>query len=192
MTNFESPSVAKVNEALKAAEIDAAIVELNKNTETIVEAAVELDVEPGAIVQTKVYMVGRRFVLTFIAGDQACQPENIGPALSLRGDVRDPRFEYVRAVTGFPKGGVSPVGLNYTLPTVLDQSLKRFETIYVSAGQPRCLLPLTFDELKKLTGGIVSYNLAKPVPGLEGLNIGKKTVLETAPGSVKESNSETN
>ena len=66
----------------------------------------------------------------------------------------------VKAATGFTIGGVAPVGLDLDLPIVIDVSLKRFGTLYAAAGHPHCVFPVTMAELKKMTGGIVSYNIA--------------------------------
>ena len=46
------------------------------------------------------------------------------------------------------------------VPVVIDVSLKRFDTLYAAAGHPHCVFPVTMAELKKLTSGIVSYNIA--------------------------------
>ena len=57
---------------------------------------------------------------------------------------------------------MSPAGRKSELPTVIDVSLKRFETVYAAAGHPHCVFPTTVDGLKRLTGGIVSYAIAEP------------------------------
>ena len=55
---------------------------------------------------------------------------------------------------------LAPVALALELPTVIDVSLKRFETVYAAARHPSCVFPLSVPELKRLTGGIVSYAVA--------------------------------
>ena len=56
---------------------------------------------------------------------------------------------------------MSPAGRKTELPTVIDVSLKRFETVYAAAGHPHCVFPTTVTALKRLTGGIVSYAIAE-------------------------------
>ena len=68
----------------------------------------------------------------------------------------------VKAATGFTIGGCAPIGHKMELPIVIDVSLKRFDALYAAAGHPHCVFPTTVGELKKLTGGIVSYNIAAP------------------------------
>ena len=69
--------------------------------------------------------------------------------------------DQVKAATGFAAEGLPPVGLAGPLPTVIDVSLKRFATLYALAGHPRYVFTTGVDELKKLTGGIVSYNVTE-------------------------------
>ena len=101
-------------------------------------------------------------MLALIAGDHVCLPENLPRALNLEGEVRKTDAEEVKAATGFSIGGVAPVALALDLPVVIDVSLKRFDALYAAAGHPHCVFPTTVGELKKLTGGIVSYNIAAP------------------------------
>jgi prolyl-tRNA editing enzyme YbaK/EbsC (Cys-tRNA(Pro) deacylase) len=62
----------------------------------------------------------------------------------------------VRAATGFVIGGVAPLAHPAPLPTVIDHSLGRFETVYAAAGHPHCVFPTTILELSLLTGGAVT------------------------------------
>ena len=90
---------------------------------------------------------------------QAREP---APCLNLEGDVRKADADEVQAASGFSIGGVAPVGLTLELPMVIDVSLKRFQILYAAAGHPRCVFSVTVSELKHLTKGIVSYNIAEP------------------------------
>lgn len=54
-------------------------------------------------------------------------------------------------VTGYVRGGISPLGQRKRLPTVLDSSALDFPTIYVSAGRRGLQLQLTPADLITLT-----------------------------------------
>jgi Cys-tRNA(Pro)/Cys-tRNA(Cys) deacylase len=56
--------------------------------------------------------------------------------------------------TGYVLGGVSPLGKKKQLNTVIDQSAKSFETIYISAGRRGLELELSPHDLQKLTVGL--------------------------------------
>ena len=53
--------------------------------------------------------------------------------------------------TGYVRGGISPLGQRKSLPTVIDESAARFETIYVSAGRRGLQVELEPAELVRLT-----------------------------------------
>ena len=48
---------------------------------------------------------------------------------------------------------------------LIDRSLKRFETLYAMAGDPQCAFKISMDGLKRLTGGTVSWNVARLLEG---------------------------
>ena len=165
MTVADSEPVQKVRKALKDAGLDDRVIELDAPLESAAEAAKALETEPGAIVQTLVYVIGKRMVIALIAGDHGLIEENLPPAFFIEGDVRKPSDAEVKGITGFATDGVPPVGSTHQLPTVIDRSLKRFQNVYALAGDPQCVFKTSVTDLKRLTGGIVSWNVAKPLEG---------------------------
>ena len=165
MAIADSEPVKKVKAALKDAGLSDEVVELDEPLEDAAQAAKTLDTEPGAIVLTKVYAIGKRMVLVLFAADHAPVEANLGPAFFLEGDVRQPTDAEVKGLTGFAADCVPPVGLSHPLPTVIDRSLKRFKRVYAMAGDPQCVFRTSVDDLKRLTEGIVSWNIAQPLEG---------------------------
>lgn len=161
---LEDAGVQRVIAALVAAKHPSDVLTLKKTAATAEAAAKSVGCEPGAIVKSLVFLVGDRFALALVAGDRVCAPENLPRALNLKGPARLAEPGEVRFATGFAPGGVAPVGLARRLPCVMDRSLKRFETVFASAGHPHCVFPTTVDQLKAMTGAIVSYNIAAEAP----------------------------
>lgn len=60
--------------------------------------------------------------------------------------------EDVEALTGHPVGGVCPFALKEGVKVYLDESLKRFETVYPACGSPNSAIELTIDELTEISG----------------------------------------
>ncbi|MFD2419254.1 Cys-tRNA(Pro) deacylase [Amycolatopsis pigmentata] len=58
--------------------------------------------------------------------------------------------------TGYVLGGISPLGQRGRLPLVIDDSVKRFETVYCSAGRRGLELELAPDDLISLTDATVA------------------------------------
>ena len=163
MAFAEKESVQRVVAALEAAGLGNRVMELEKTARTAEDAAKAVGAELGQIVKSLAFRVGEQTVLALVAGDHNCAEEALPRVFNLTGAVSKPQAQRVKDATGFTIGGVSPVGLTEPLPIVIDASLRRFQTLYVAAGHPHCLFSASFDELKRLTGGIVSYAIAKPL-----------------------------
>ncbi len=161
-SRLDKNTVKRVRQALGDAGLQDTVRELDDTARSAAEAAWALGVEQGAIVKSLVFTVGNRYVLALVAGDHQCREDQLPKIFQLDGDVIRPAADLVRAVTGFSIGGVSPAGLVAPLPTVIDASLKRFEKVYAAAGHTHCIFETSVDDLKTLTGGLVSYAVAAP------------------------------
>ena len=53
----------------------------------------------------------------------------------------------MRAATGFAIGGVPPLGHDRELPTLVDVSLRRFETVWCAAGTPHAVFSVRTEDL---------------------------------------------
>ena len=67
----------------------------------------------------------------------------------------------VLPLTGYIRGGVSPIGARKSYPFLLDETAILFEVISVSAGIRGCQLVLAPDDLIRITGGIYA-GIARP------------------------------
>jgi prolyl-tRNA editing enzyme YbaK/EbsC (Cys-tRNA(Pro) deacylase) len=127
------PTAAKVAERLRARGLEIEVLELSDSTRTAAEAAAAVDADVGQIVKSLVFTRdGENPFLVLCAGDRRVDT-------GLFGGARAARADEVRAATGYAIGGVPPLGHDRPLPTVVDESLRRFETVWCAAGTPHAV-----------------------------------------------------
>ena len=59
----------------------------------------------------------------------------------------------ITPLTGYVRGGCSPLGMKKRFPTVLDSTAEALETVTVSAGKIGSQIELAPSDLLRLTGG---------------------------------------
>jgi prolyl-tRNA editing enzyme YbaK/EbsC (Cys-tRNA(Pro) deacylase) len=127
---------------------------LDGSTRTAAEAAAALDVDVANIAKTLVFVADGRPLVVVAGGasrvDTARLADAAGGAAVDKADA-----DTVREATGYPIGGVSPVGLPDGLPVLVDEALRPLTPIWAAAGHPRAVYRTTFDELLTVSGGSV-------------------------------------
>lgn len=58
----------------------------------------------------------------------------------------------INAVTGYIRGGCTPIGMKKQYPTVIDQSARQFDEIIISAGRIGAQIIIDPNNLQKVTG----------------------------------------
>ena len=115
--------------------------ELADSTRTAQEAAAAVGVGVGQIVKTLVFVDDGGPLLCLCAGDRRVDTARLGAG------VRQARGDEVREATGFAIGGVPPLGHDRPLRTVVDASLRRFDTVWCAAGTPHAVFPVDTEAL---------------------------------------------
>jgi prolyl-tRNA editing enzyme YbaK/EbsC (Cys-tRNA(Pro) deacylase) len=135
------PTALKVQQRLRDQGLDVTVSELADSTRTAGDAAAAVGVEVGQIVKSLVFADGDGPMLVLCAGDRRVDTTRLG------GDVRSAKADEVREATGFAIGGVPPLGHERPLRTVVDASLRRFETVWCAAGTPHAVFEVATDDL---------------------------------------------
>ncbi len=151
----------RVEAALRAGGATGEIRELDDSARTAAEAAQALGVPIGAIVKSLVFASDGAAVLVLASGDHQVDTTKIADVLGTD-SVKRADAELVRCATGFPIGGVAPVGHPQPLTTVVDEHLASFDVVWAAAGTPHAVFPTTYDELVRVTGGRPADVAARP------------------------------
>ena len=140
----------EVRQFLNSHGVETMIQSFTDSTENAYLAAQALGVEIGQIVKSVLFLADGEAVLVLMSGDMNVNTKKLKKLLGVK-KIRIADAETVVAVTGYPVGAVPPVAHRQTMRTYLDESLKRFSTIYPAAGTTKNMFSTNFDELLQLT-----------------------------------------
>lgn len=143
-------SLEKAESYLKEAGFLDHVIELKESTATVALAAEALGVEPGMIAKTMSFLQGEQPVLILTEG--TAKVDNRKYKDTFHAKAKMIPFEQVEEVTGHAPGGVCPFGIKDGIEVYLDESLKRFETVYPAAGDDHSAVRLTIPELEEVSG----------------------------------------
>ena len=131
----------RVQDELQARGLEAEVRELADSTRTAQEAADAVGVELGQIVKSLIFVAADGPVLCLCAGDRRVDVAKLGDG------VRQAKADEVRSATGFAIGGVPPLGHDRPLHTVVDASLRRFQTVWCAGGTANTVFPVDVEAL---------------------------------------------
>ena len=134
-------SLEKAESYLKEAGFLDHVIELKESTATVALAAEALGVEPGMIAKTMSFLQGEQPVLILTEGTAKVDNRKYKDTFHVKAKMIP--FEQVEEVTGHAPGGVCPFGIKDGIEVYLDESLKRFETVYPAAGDDHSAVRLT-------------------------------------------------
>lgn len=126
------------------------VIELADSTATVAMAAEALGVEPGMIAKTMSFLQGEQAVLILTEG--TAKVDNRKYKDTFHAKAKMIPFDEVERVIGHAPGGVCPFGINDGVEVYLDESLKKFATVYPAAGNDHSAVKLTIPELEQVVG----------------------------------------
>jgi len=133
-----------------AAGVTGPFLEFDASTKTAVDAARALDCDVGAIASCLVFVLDEEPIVILKSGAFRVDLAHFSSLAGGR-ETRRATPDEVRAATGQPIGGVSPVNWPGTLRVFIDDSLAAYEQVWSACGTPNAVFATTFDELTTLT-----------------------------------------
>ena len=122
------------------------IIELEESSATVQLAAEALGVEPGMIAKTMSFLQGEQLVLILTEGTARIDNRKYKDTFHIKAKMIP--FEEVEEIIGHAPGGVCPFGVKEGIKVYLDESLKRFDTVYPAAGNDHSAVRLTIEDLE--------------------------------------------
>lgn len=143
-------AIEKVREYFKSLGIEDRIQEFSVSSATVELAAQALGVEGARIAKSMSFMVDGHAVLVVAAGDARIDNRKFKDFFHTKAKMLSP--DEVNSLIGHAIGGVCPFAVNEGVVTYLDESLKRFETVFPACGSSNSAIGLTVEELEKYSG----------------------------------------
>lgn len=133
--------------------------EFDVSSATVELAALALGVEGARIAKTLSFKKDDSCILILAAGDARIDNHKFKDKFHMKAKMLAP--EEVLSIVGHPVGGVCPFGINDGIDVYLDESLKRFETVYPAVGSANSAIELDLDELYKYSNAIEWIDVCK-------------------------------
>ena len=139
--------------------IEDRVREFDVSSATVELAAQALGCEPCRIAKTLSFLVDGRAVLIVAAGDARIDNPKYKARFGTKAKMLTP--EEAETLVGHAVGGVCPFAVNEGVKVYLDESLKRFPTVFPACGSSNSAIELSIAELEKYSGFVSWVDVCK-------------------------------
>ncbi len=144
-------SIEKVRAYFRRFGMEDRILEFSVSSATVELAAQALGVEGARIAKTLSFKLGERVLLVVCAGDT--RVDNRRYKERFGGKAKMLTHDEAAELIGHAVGGVCPFAVPETVEVYLDESLRRFQTVYPAAGSSNSAIEMSMEELERFSGG---------------------------------------
>lgn len=127
-------------------------MEFPVSSATVELAAQALGTAPERIAKTLAFKKDDGCILVVAAGDARIHNRKFRETFSMKASMLP--AEVVSALTGHAVGGVCPFAVNEGVEIYIDESVRRFQTIFPACGSSNSAIEVTIDELFNLSGAL--------------------------------------
>ena len=152
-------AIERVREYFTEKGVDDRILEFDVSSATVELAAQALGCEGKRIAKTLSFHFDGRVVLIVAAGD--AKIDNPKYKAEFHAKAKMLSFDEAEALIGHAVGGVCPFAVNEGVEVYLDESLKRFETVFPACGSSNSAIELTIPELEEHSGFVKWIDVCK-------------------------------
>ena len=150
---LEKAAVRRFKEAADSLGVTGEISILAETARTAIDAANGLGIEVGQIASSLIFKLPSGNPLLIItSGRPRVNTDLVARNLDIP-ELGRADANYVKEVSGYSVGGVSPIGW-ITTPeiTLIDQALNDYEIVWAASGHPHAVYPTSYTELIACTG----------------------------------------
>ena len=157
-------SIEKVREYFASLGIEDRVREFEVSSATVELAAIALGCEEARIAKSLSFVLDDGPILVIAAGDVKVDNKKYKQYFGAKAKM--PSFDEVESLIGHGVGGVCPFAVNEGVRVYLDESLRRFETVFPACGSASSAIELTIPELEKYSSFVAWVDVCK-LPEIE-------------------------
>ena len=148
-------SIAAVREYFVQFGMADQVLEFETSSATVELAAQAVGVIPARIAKSLSFKVEDKAILIITAGDAKVDNAKFKAHFHTKAKMLTP--EEVTELVGHAIGGVCPFAIKDGVEVYLDESMRRFETVYPAAGSSNSAIEMTCEELEKYSSNFVEW-----------------------------------
>lgn len=152
-------AIGKVREYFAQFGMEERIQEFVVSSATVELAAAALKCEPARIAKTLSFYTPDGAILVVMAGDARVDNPKFKAQFNTKAKMLSP--DDAESLIGHAVGGVCPFAVNDGVRVYLDDSLKRFETVYPACGSSNSGIGLSIGELEKYSNSCGWVDVSK-------------------------------
>ena len=152
-------SISTVRSYLAAYGLQDHVIEFPVSSATVALAAEALGCDGAHIAKSLTFHGTDCTLLIVAAGDARIDNRKFKDKFHFKAKM--PTADEVLEMVGHPVGGVCPFGINEGIPVYLDESLKRFETVFPAVGSGSSAIELNLEELYEYSKALEWIDVCK-------------------------------
>ena len=143
-------SIQRVKDYFRTLGMEDRVLEFDVSSATVDLAAQALGCAPCRIAKTLSFLVDGAPILIVAAGDAKIDNPKYKAQFGTKAKMLAP--QEAETLVGHAVGGVCPFAVNEGVTVYLDESIKRFETVFPACGSGNSAIELTVPELEQYSG----------------------------------------
>ena len=156
-------SIEKVRAYFRSVGMEDRVMEFPVSSATVELAAQAVGCEPGRIAKTLSFSVNGNPILVVTAGDTKIDNPKYKAQFGAKAKMLTP--DEAVTLIGHAVGGVCPFAVNDGVRVYLDESMKRFPTVFPACGSSNSAIEMTMEDLEQHSGYTAWVDVCKiPTP----------------------------
>ncbi len=139
--------------------MEGRILESAQSSATVALAAQAFGTEEQRIAKTLSFLLGDKAILVVAAGDAKVNNQKFRAQFGAKAKMLTPA--QVHDMVGHDVGGVCPFAIHDGVDVFLDETLRRFTTVFPACGSANSAIELTLQELETYSGSKAWVDVCK-------------------------------